>query len=84
MIKLIQGDCLEEMDKLIKKGIKVDCIITDPPYGTTNCKWDNIIPFNKMWKKIKLLRKEITLIILYRAEPYSSYLRLSNIKEFKN
>ena len=35
MIKLINGDCLEEMDKLIAQGVKVDAIITDPPYGTT-------------------------------------------------
>lgn len=36
--KLIHGDCLEEMKKLIDDGVKVDCVLTDPPYGTTNCK----------------------------------------------
>ena len=45
--KLYEGDCLEMMDKLIEEGIKVDMILTDPPYGTTACKWDIVIPFNK-------------------------------------
>ena len=44
-IKLYQGDCLEVMDNLISEGIKVDAVITDPPYGTTECKWDSIIPY---------------------------------------
>ena len=44
---LYQGDCLEVMDKLIKEGIKVDMILTDPPYGTTRNKWDSIIPLMK-------------------------------------
>ena len=46
---LYNGDCLEVMQTLIDKGVKVDCIITDIPYGTTACKWDTIIPFDKMW-----------------------------------
>jgi len=45
--KLFNGDCLEVMDTLIKEGIKVDAIITDPPYQTTACAWDTLIPFNK-------------------------------------
>ena len=47
-IQLYHGDCLEIMNKLIEQGIKVDAIITDPPYGTTACKWDNIIPFDEI------------------------------------
>ena len=47
-MKLIKGDCLEEMDKLIEQGIQVDAIITDPPYGTTACKWDSVIPFEAL------------------------------------
>jgi len=46
--QLIKGDALEEMDKLIAQGVKVDAIITDTPYGTTACKWDSVIPFNEM------------------------------------
>ena len=53
--KLYLGDCLEVMDKLIEEGVIVDAIITDLPYGTTNCKWDNIIPFDKMWLRLNKL-----------------------------
>lgn len=82
-IQLYNGDCLEIMDKLIKDGIIVDAVITDPPYGSTICKWDNFILFEPMWDKIKQLRKDSTPIILFGSEPFASYLRLSNIKEYK-
>lgn len=82
-IKLLQGDCLEIMPKLIEQGIKVDAIITDIPYGTTACKWDTIIPFDKMWELLKKIRKDNAAIVLFGSEPFSSYLRLSNIKEYK-
>jgi len=82
-IRLFQGDCLEVMDRLIEKGIRFDAIITDIPYGTTKCKWDNIIPYDLMWSKIKLLRNEISPIILFGSEPFSSNLRISNIQEYK-
>lgn len=82
-IKLIQGDCLEVMDKMIEKGIKFDAIITDTPYGTTQCKWDSIIPLNDMWERLKLIRKDNAPIIMFGSEPFSSALRVSNIKEYK-
>ena len=83
-IKLIKGDCLEQMDKLIEQNIKVDMILTDIPYGTTSCKWDEIIPFNKMWERINLIKKDKhTPILLFGSEPFSSKLRLSNIKNYK-
>ena len=81
--KLIHGDCLEEMMKLADDGIKVDLVLTDPPYGTTNCKWDSIIPFEEMWDCLNQLKKETTPIILFGNEPYSSKVRLSNIKNYK-
>ena len=65
MIRLIQGDCLEVMDKLIEEGVKVDAIICDPPYGTTACKWDTVIPFDEMWKRLKLLRKDNAAVVLF-------------------
>lgn len=82
-MRLIHGECIEEMKKLIEEGVKVDAIICDPPYGTTQCKWDSIIPFEDMWECLKGLRKEGTPIVLFGNEPFSSYLRISNIKEFK-
>jgi len=80
---LIHGDCLVEMDKLIEDGVRVDMILTDPPYGTTKCKWDSIIPFEPMWENIKQLRNDNTCICLFGNEPFSSHLRLSNIKEYR-
>lgn len=77
--KLYLGDCLEVMEHLIAKGIKVDAIITDPPYGTTNSNCDKRIPIPEMWNCInRLLKGTFTPIILFGAEPYSSMLRLSN------
>ena len=82
-IRLFQGDCLEVMGRLIDEGVKVDAIITDPPYGTTACKWDSVIPFDAMWDRLKKLRNDSTPIVLFGSEPFSSALRMSNIKEFK-
>ncbi len=81
--ELYQGDCLEIMDKLIEQGVKIDAIITDPPYGTTACKWDNVIPFDKMWERLNKLIKPNGAIILFGSEPFSSNLRTSNLKEYK-
>ena len=81
--KLYQGDCLIVMDKLIKEGVKFDLILTDPPYGTTACKWDNVIPFEPMWEKLNKLIKDNGAIVLFGSEPFSSALRMSNIKNYK-
>ena len=81
--KLYQGDCLEVMDVLISLGVKFDAIITDPPYGTTACKWDSIIPFDKMWEKVNKLIKPNGAIVLFGNEPFTSRLICSNLKGFK-
>ena len=83
MNKVYHGDCLEVMDNLIKEGVKVDAIITDPPYGTTQCKWDAIIPFDRMWERLDKITKPDGAVVLFGSEPFSSALRLSNIKEYK-
>ena len=81
MINLIQGDCLEKM-KDIPDG-SIDAIITDPPYGTTACKWDSVIPFDLMWEQLKRIIKPNGAIVLFGSEPFSSALRMSNIKQYK-
>jgi len=81
MIKLILGDCLEEMPKL--EAGSVDAIIADIPYGTTACKWDIVIPFAPMWKQLKRIVKPNGAIVLFGSEPFSSALRMSNIKNYK-
>lgn len=81
--ELLQGDCLETMDKLIEDNIKVDMILTDPPYGTTSCKWDSVINFDEVWKRIKKLITDNGCICLFGTEPFSSHLRLSNEDMYK-
>ena len=81
MINLMLGDCLERM-KEIPDG-SVDMILTDPPYGTTACKWDSIIPLEPMWEQLKRIIKPNGAIVLFGAEPFSSALRMSNIKNYK-
>ena len=81
--QLYNGDCLEIMDYLIEQNIKVDMILCDPPYGTTACKWDVIIPFDEMWDRLNKLIKPNGSIVLFGSEPFSSALRMSNIKNFK-
>ena len=81
--KLYNGDCLEVMDKLIEEGVKFDAIIADPPYGTTACKWDSVIPFDKMWERLDKLIKLNGAIVLFGSEPFSSTARMSNIKNYK-
>ena len=82
-IKIYKGDCLEVMDKLIANGVMVDSIITDLPYGTTACKWDSIIPFDAIWERIWKLVKSNGAVVLFGSEPFSSALRMSDIKNYK-
>lgn len=82
-INLYHGDCIEIMKKLINDGVLVDCIITDLPYGTTPCPWDIIIPFEDMWECINKIIKPNGAIVLFGQEPFSSLLRVSNIKNYK-
>lgn len=81
--KLYQGDCLEIMDILIKNKVKVDCIICDLPYGTTQSEWDKIIPFDEMWSRVNKITHVRSNIVLFGSEPFSSKLRMSNIKNYK-
>ena len=80
-MKLLQGDCLE-----LLKGIpdgSVDMILADLPYGTTACKWDTIIPFEPLWEQYERVIKVNGAIVLFGSEPFSSNLRMSNIKNYK-
>ena len=80
-IELQQGDCLELM-KNIPDG-SVDLVMTDPPYGTTACKWDSVIPFEPMWEQLNRIIKPNGAICLFGNEPFTSCLICSNIKGFK-
>lgn len=77
MINLMLGDCLERM-KEIESG-SVDLILADPPYGTTACKWDSVIPLDKMWEQLKRVIKPQGSIVLTATEPFTSILCVSNL-----
>ena len=80
-MKLYKGDCLEVMKTIQDKSI--DAIITDPPYGTTACKWDSVIDFKLMWEQLNRIIKPNGAIVLFGSEPFSSALRMSNIKNYR-
>lgn len=80
-MQLIHGDCLDVIGTIENQS--VDMVLVDPPYGTTACKWDNVIPFEPMWKELKRITKDNAAICLFGSEPFSSALRMSNIKMFK-
>ena len=81
MYNLILGDCLTEMKNIPDKSI--DMILCDLPYGTTKCKWDSVIPFDKLWEQYNRLIKEDGAIVLFGKEPFSSQLRISNLEMYK-
>ena len=74
-------DCLEGMKDIPDKS--VDMILCDLPYGTTACKWDTIIPFLPLWKQYERVIKSNGAILLFGTEPFSSLLRISNLKHYK-
>ena len=81
---LVNADCLEAMKYIADKSI--DMVLCDLPYGqhgTTACKWDNVIPFEPLWKQYKRIIKDNGAIVLFGSEPFSSALRMSNIKDYK-
>ena len=80
-IELWQGNCLELMKNIPDKS--VDMILCDLPYGTTQCKWDSIIPFDKLWEQYNRVTKDNAAIVLFGSEPFTSMLICSNIKTFK-
>jgi len=76
MNKLYLGDCLEVM-KDIPDG-SVDMVLADPPYGTTQCKWDSVVPFEPMWEQLKRVTKKNGAIVLTASQPFASALVMSN------
>ena len=81
MIDLRKGDCLELMKDIPDK--RIDAIIADLPYGTTQNKWDSVLPLNKLWEQYKRILKPNGVIVLTGSEPFTSVLITSNLKDFK-
>ena len=81
MINLMLGDCLERMKEI--PNASVDMVLADPPYGTTACKWDTVIPLEPMWNELKRIIKPSGAIVLFGSQPFTSVLVSSNLKMFK-
>ena len=79
--RLHHGDCLEILPTLADGSI--DAIIADPPYGTTACKWDSVIPLEPMWAQLKRVIKPRGAIVLFAAQPFTSALVMSNAEWFR-
>ena len=81
MVKLYNGDCLIEMNKVEDKSI--DLILCDLPYGSTQCSWDSIIPFDKLWEQYNRVLKETGIVVLFSSGLFTIDLIQSNRKDFK-
>lgn len=79
--ELYNGDCLSLMKNIPDESI--DLILCDLPYGSSQCRWDTVLPFENLWKEYNRIIKERGAIVLFGTEPFSSQLRLSNLKCFK-
>ena len=80
-MKLMQGDCLELMGGV--PDASIDMVLCDPPYGITRNAWDTVIPFEPLWAQYRRICKPNAAIVLFSAEPFTSLLVTSNLKEFK-
>lgn len=78
---LHHGDCIEVLPTLPAQS--VDAVIADPPYGTTACKWDSVIPLAPMWAELKRVIKPRGAVVLFAAQPFTSALVMSNAEWFK-
>ena len=78
---LYHGDCLDILPTLPAQS--VDAIIADPPYGTTACKWDSVIPLDAMWRELKRVIKPRGAVVLFAAQPFTSALVMSNAGWFR-
>ncbi|WP_165045061.1 site-specific DNA-methyltransferase [Dysgonomonas sp. ZJ709] len=80
---LFHGNCLDVLPLLKQQGVKVNMILTDPPYGTTQCKWDTVIDLTEMWRCIEPVVYDNTPILLFSQQPFTSILGHSNIKNLR-
>ena len=80
-VELLLGDCLELMRKV--EGSSVDMICCDPPYGTTDIKWDSVIDFGRMWEEYERVLKPRGMVVLFGSQPFSAQLIVSKLKWFR-
>jgi len=80
-ISLLLGDCLERLTEL--DACSVDLVLADPPYGTTACKWDSVLPFDQLWNELKRVARPNAAIVMTACQPFTALLIQSNLKEFR-
>jgi len=80
-IELLHGDCLDLLPSLADESI--DMVLADPPYGTTQCKWDSIIDLQAMWRELERVCKPNAAIVMTAAQPFTAQLMCSNMGMFK-
>ncbi len=80
-VQLFEGDCLDVMKQI--PAASVDLVLCDLPYGTTDCRWDVILPFEKLWHEYNHISKKGTAVVLTSAQPFTSKLILSNLEMFR-
>ena len=78
----VNADCFDVFPFIEDKSI--DAIICDLPYGTTNCKWDSVLPLSELWNEYKRIIKPNGAICLFGREPFTSTIVMSNINNYKH
>ncbi len=81
MFTLLKGDCLNHLKEIPDES--VDMVLTDPPYGTTACSWDSIIPFESLWTQLKRITKKNGAIVMTASQPFTTIMIMSNLNDFK-
>ena len=77
---LVNADCFDVFPFIEDKSI--DAIICDLPYGTTACKWDSILPLDRLWEQYERIIIDNGAIVLFASEPFGSVLRVSKLEMF--
>ncbi len=80
-MKLLQGDCMELLPEI--PGKSVDMVLCDLPYGTTECKWDHVLPMDTLWREYRRILKPNGVAVLFAAQPFTTALIGSNRKDFR-
>jgi len=80
-MRLLLGDCLDILPTLADNS--VDMVLVDLPYGTTACKWDSIIPLDKLWEQYNRICKEDGAMVFTAAQPFTTILAASNLENFR-
>lgn len=81
--KVINANCFEVMQNMIEEGVKVDAIITDPPYNMTACEWDKQIDLNRFWKLANKICKDDSNILIFSKQPFTTLVNYSNLRDFR-